>query len=91
VGPRRSTTAWIGWFVCDITTGSAGAFVRRTDLRGTVTDLLIGDLFTDRVTKCDPMESMYPPERNRSAIMPARRRRRRPAANELTVPDGFTR
>jgi hypothetical protein len=31
------------------------------ELRGTVTDLLIGDLFTDRVDKVwAPMEAMYP-------------------------------
>ena len=30
-------------------------------MRGTVTDLLIGDLFTDRVDKVwGPMESLYP-------------------------------
>ena len=40
---------------------SFGAFVRAyPDLRGTVTDLLIGDLFTARVDKVwGPMESMY--------------------------------
>jgi hypothetical protein len=33
---------------------------RYPDLRGTVTDVLIGDLFTDRVDKIwAPMESMY--------------------------------
>ena len=32
------------------------------ELRGTVTDLLIGDLFNTRVDKVwQPMESLYPP------------------------------
>jgi hypothetical protein len=32
------------------------------DLRGTITDLLIGDLFTERVDRVwAPMESLYPP------------------------------
>jgi len=40
-----------------------GAFVKKhPDLRGTITDLLIGDLFTDKVDKVwAPMEAMYPP------------------------------
>ena len=42
---------------------SFGNFVRNyPHLRGTVTDLLIGDLFTDRVDSVwAPMESLYPP------------------------------
>jgi flavin-dependent dehydrogenase len=42
---------------------SFGTFVRNfPELRGTVTDLLIGDLFTDRVDKVwGPMESLYEP------------------------------
>ena len=50
--------------VCEYYDGfSFGAFVRNyPELRGTVTDLLIGDLFTDRVDKVwQPMESLYPP------------------------------
>jgi flavin-dependent dehydrogenase len=50
--------------VCEYYDGfSFGAFVRNfPDLRNTVTDLLIGDLFTDRVDKVwGPMESLYPP------------------------------
>jgi flavin-dependent dehydrogenase len=50
--------------VCEYYDGfSFGAFVRKyPELRGTVTDLLIGDLFTDRVDKVwGPMESLYPP------------------------------
>ena len=49
--------------VCEYYDGfSFGRFVRAyPELRGTVTDLLIGDLFTDRVDKVwEPMESLYP-------------------------------
>jgi flavin-dependent dehydrogenase len=49
--------------VCEYYAGfSFGKFVHKhPDLRGTVTDLLIGDLFTDRVDKVwEPMEAMYP-------------------------------
>ena len=43
-------------------------FIRHhPELRGTVTDLLIGDLFDDRVDKVwAPLESMYP--KNKAAI-----------------------
>ena len=50
--------------VCEYYDGfSFGQFVRNfPHLKGTVTDLLIGDLFTDRVDKVwEPMESLYPP------------------------------
>jgi flavin-dependent dehydrogenase len=50
--------------VCEYYDGfSFGKFVHTfPDLTGTVTDLLIGDLFTDRVDKVwGPMESLYPP------------------------------
>ena len=50
--------------VCEYYDGfSFGNFVRHyPHLRGTVTDLLIGDLFTDRVDSVwAPMESLYPP------------------------------
>src|SRR6185436_17211273 len=50
--------------VCEYYDGfSFGTFVHAyPELRNTVTDLLIGDLFTDRVDKVwQPMESMYPP------------------------------
>ena len=50
--------------VCEYYQGfSFGAFVRKyPDLRGTITDLLIGDLFTDRVDKVwEPMETLNPP------------------------------
>jgi hypothetical protein len=49
--------------VCEYYDGfSFGNFVRHyPELRGTITDLLIGDLFTDRVDKVwEPMESLYP-------------------------------
>jgi flavin-dependent dehydrogenase len=52
--------------VCEYYDGfSFGRFVREyPELRGTVTDLLIGDLFTDRVDKVwEPMESLYEPGR----------------------------
>jgi flavin-dependent dehydrogenase len=79
--------------VCEYYNGfSFGRFVREyPDLRGTVTDLLIGDLFTDRVdTVWGPMESLYesghpsipswqegtPPEKAATK------------ANELVLPDG---
>jgi flavin-dependent dehydrogenase len=50
--------------VCEYYDGfSFGNFVRHfPELRGTITDLLIGDLFTDRVDVVwKPMESLYPP------------------------------
>ena len=50
--------------VCEYYGGfSFGQFVKRfPELSGTVTDLLIGDLFTGRVDRVwQPMESMYPP------------------------------
>jgi len=50
--------------VCEYYDGfSFGEFVRRyPDLRNTVTDLLIGDLFNDTPDKVwAPMESLYPP------------------------------
>jgi flavin-dependent dehydrogenase len=52
--------------VCEFYDGfSFGNFVRNyPNLRGTITDLLIGDLFTDRVDAVwQPMESLYRPDR----------------------------
>jgi flavin-dependent dehydrogenase len=52
--------------VCEYYDGfSFGKFVRTfPELTGTITDLLIGDLFTDKVDKAwAPMESLYPPEK----------------------------
>jgi hypothetical protein len=50
--------------VCEYYDGfSFGQFMRKyPELRGTVTDLLIGDLFEDKVDVVwEPLESMYPP------------------------------
>jgi hypothetical protein len=65
--------------VCEYYNGfSFGKFVREfPELRGTVTDLLIGDLFNTRVDKVwGPMESQY--EANHPRI---------PSWNEGTAPD----
>ncbi len=79
--------------VCEYYDGfSFGRFVRKhPDLRGTVTDLLIGDLFTDRVDKVwAPMEALY--DLDRAAIptwkagLPADAVPQK--ANELILPDG---
>ena len=79
--------------VCEFYDGfSFGAFVRRyPELRGTVTDLLIGDLFTDRVDRVWPaMESLYeggrPPIPAWHAGVPASRDATR--SPSLSVPDG---
>jgi flavin-dependent dehydrogenase len=79
--------------VCEYYDGfSFGAFVRQyPELRGTVTDLLIGDLFTDRVdTVWQPMESLYPPGKAPippwNAGLPPEAAPEK--ANELFVPDG---
>jgi flavin-dependent dehydrogenase len=53
--------------VCEYYDGfSFGKFVKTyPHLRGKITDLLIGDLFTDKVDEVwGPMESLYPPEKN---------------------------
>ena len=79
--------------VCEYYDGfSFGEFVRRyPDLRGAITDLLIGDLFNDcRDRVWTPMESLYPPGKARippwfagtaSEDAPDKR-------NDLTLPDG---
>ena len=79
--------------VCEYYDGfSFGQFVRTyPDLRGTVTDLLIGDLFTDRVDKVwGPMESLYEP--GKSPIPPWNGEAAPEIAankvNELFLPDG---
>jgi hypothetical protein len=61
------------------------------ELRGTVTDLLIGDLFDDRVDKVwGPMESLYGPGKSRiqdwTEGTPAEIAQDK--ANELILPDG---
>jgi flavin-dependent dehydrogenase len=79
--------------VCEYYEGfSFGQFVKRyPELKGTVTDLLIGDLFTDRVDKVwGPMESLYGEGRQPippwNAGTPAEQATHK--ANELTLPDG---
>jgi flavin-dependent dehydrogenase len=79
--------------VCEYYDGfSFGQFVRRNpDLQGTITDLLIGDLFTDRVDKVwQPMEALYPP--GKTPIPPWNAGAAQDAApdkaNELTLPEG---
>ena len=79
--------------VCEYYEGfSFGAFVRKyPELRGTITDLLIGDLFTDRVDKVwGPMDTLNPPGK---AVIPPWHAGM-PAAeathkeNTLVLPDG---
>jgi flavin-dependent dehydrogenase len=79
--------------VCEYYDGfSFGKFVRAyPELQGTITDLLIGDLFTDRVDKVwGPMESLYRsgkheiPSWKAGATAEASPEK----ANELVLPDG---
>jgi len=79
--------------VCEYYDGfSFGNFVHRyPELRGTVTDILIGDLFTNRVDVVwQPMESLYPPGKvpipSWSAGTPVDRAPSK--ATELILPDG---
>jgi flavin-dependent dehydrogenase len=81
--------------VCEYYDGfSFGKFVRNyPELRGTVTDLLIGDLFTDRVDKVwGPMESLYPPGKMPIPAWndppPAANADADARINELSLPDG---
>jgi flavin-dependent dehydrogenase len=79
--------------VCEYYDGfSFGNFVRNyPDLKGKVTDLLIGDLFTDKVDVIwSPMESLYapgktPPPAWNSGTAPAVADRK---VNELVLPQG---
>src|SRR6187397_103969 len=82
--------------VCEYYNGfSFGKFVKHyPELRGTVTDLLIGDLFDDRVDKVwAPMESLYRSGKSRiqqwSEGMPAEAAADK--ANELILPDRLRR
>jgi flavin-dependent dehydrogenase len=82
--------------VCEYYAGfSFGKFVHKhPDLRGTVTDLLIGDLFEDRVDKVwAPMEAMYPENKAKiptwDAGTPVADAPEK--ANELFLPDNLTR
>jgi len=79
--------------VCEYYDGfSFGRFIRQyPHLRGTVTDLLIGDLFTDKVDVVwEPLESLYPEGKR----VPAPWDTGIPAAaaegkqNELSLPEG---
>jgi len=78
--------------VCEYYGGfSFGKFVHSyPELRNTVTDILIGDLFTDRVDKVwQPMESLYPQGR---APIPPWNGGAPPEsgkANELSLPEGW--
>jgi flavin-dependent dehydrogenase len=79
--------------VCEYYDGfSFGKFVKNyPHLRNTVTDLLIGDLFTDRVDQVwTPMESLYEPGKTPippwNAGAPAEQASHK--ANELVLPDG---
>lgn len=79
--------------VCEYYEGfSFGKFVRSySRLQGTVTDLLIGDLFDDKVDRVwQPMESLYPP--GKTPIAPwfagASAADADGRANELVLPDG---
>jgi flavin-dependent dehydrogenase len=79
--------------VCEFYDGfSFGQFVRNyPELRNTVTDLLIGDLFTYKVDKVwKPMESLYPPEKQRLMTWREGSRSEEAAhkANELVLPEG---
>ena len=79
--------------VCEYYAGfSFGGFVRKYPaLQGTITDLLIGDLFTDRVDKVwGPMETLYQPDRKpippwHAGLSPEAAGMK---ANELVLPDG---
>jgi flavin-dependent dehydrogenase len=79
--------------VCEYYDGfSFGKMVRQyPNLQGTLTDILIGDLFTDRVDKVwGPLESLYPPGKQPIPLWDAGT----PAdltpdkANELVLPEG---
>ena len=82
--------------VCEYYDGfSFGNFVRNfPDLKNAVTDLLIGDLFTDKVDKVwGPMESLYGPEKQRIPPWnaPATGEVAQNKVNELFLPEGTTR
>jgi flavin-dependent dehydrogenase len=78
--------------VCEYYDGfSFGNFVRKyPHLQGTITDILIGDLFTDRVdTVWGPMESLYPANKKQIPTWNAGSAQEIPEkANELFLPEG---
>ena len=88
----RASTACGAWYARYYDGFSFGKFVNAyPHLRGTVTDLLIGDLFEDKVDKVwQPMESMYPAGKGQlpswSAGTPADAAEHK--ANELVLPEG---
>jgi flavin-dependent dehydrogenase len=82
--------------VCEYYDGfSFGKFVKTfPQLKGLVTDLLIGDLFTERVDAVwEPMESLYPPDKRaiQSWTAEAPPEVAGNKVNELYLPDGPTR
>ncbi|HXT59370.1 MAG TPA: NAD(P)/FAD-dependent oxidoreductase [Pirellulales bacterium] len=83
--------------VCEYYDGfSFGKFVRTyPHLKGKVTDLLIGDLFTDAVDEVwEPMESLYPPDKKPIPAWSAEAAAKVPESmhgdkvNELFLPEG---
>jgi flavin-dependent dehydrogenase len=79
--------------VCEYYDGfSFGNFVKNfPHLKGTVTDLLIGDLFTDRVDAVwEPMESLYPPDKKApvSSLAELPPEVEAGKVNELFLPEG---
>jgi flavin-dependent dehydrogenase len=77
--------------VCEYYDGfSFGKFVRTfPHLKGIVTDLLIGDLFTDRVDAVwGPMESLYPSDKNPTWTATAPPDIAANKVNELFLPEG---
>ncbi len=83
--------------VCEYYDGfSFGKFVQHNpELRGTVTDILIGDLFTDKVDAVwGPMEALYPPGKSpipawNGSAAPSTSNGEGGKANELLLPDGW--
>ncbi|HEX6885570.1 MAG TPA: NAD(P)/FAD-dependent oxidoreductase [Planctomycetota bacterium] len=77
--------------VCEYYQGfSFGQFVKSfPELRGTVTDLLIGDLFDARVDRVwEPMESLYPPELRPPLRWDEGQGPEGEKRNQLVLPDG---
>ncbi|MFO0843755.1 MAG: NAD(P)/FAD-dependent oxidoreductase [Gemmataceae bacterium] len=80
--------------VCEYYDGfSFGKFVKHhPELKGTLTDLLIGDLFTDKVDKAwAPMESLYPEGKAapKPWFAPASEEVAENKVNELFLPEGY--
>lgn len=80
--------------VCEYYDGfSFGKFVRQhPELKGTLTDLLIGDLFTDKVDHVwAPMEALYPEGKTapKPWFAPASEEVAQNKVNELFLPEGY--